>query len=106
MRALKCAKKTKGVGTMGGDAELEEATSRLLGAIERIEETVAGQLDSAKSVDELKAQVELLIAEREQLFASLETERRRADRLESASDEVSARLGNVIDSVRAIMHTN
>lgn len=90
---------------MSGRDALEEATSRLLAVLTEFEDAVKAQLKDGESIDSLQAQVQSLMAEREQLYESLEAERRRAERLEAASEEVWERLGGVIDRVKAITHT-
>lgn len=90
---------------MGTTNALEVAASRLMAALDEFEDKVSTSLNEGKTKQELEAEVRALIAEREQLFERLETERRRADRLEAANDEVSDRLGTVIESVRMLVQT-
>lgn len=85
---------------------LDESCARLLAMIDEMDEVLARRLKDAERIQELEDKVAALIDEREQLFGRVETERRRADRLESASEEVSERLGTVIDSVRTLIQTN
>jgi regulator of replication initiation timing len=91
---------------MGTTNALEVAASRLMSALDQFEDVMEQRLTEEKTIKDLEAQLRSLMAEREQLFVSLEKERRRADRLEAANDEVSDRLGTVIDSVRMIVQTN
>ncbi len=91
---------------MGTTNALEVAASRLMSALDQFEDVMELRLKEEKNINDLEAQLRSLMAEREQLFVSLEKERRRADRLEAANDEVSDRLGTVIDSVKMIVQTN
>lgn len=91
---------------MGTTNALEVAASRLMSALDQFEDVMEQRLTEEKTIKDLEAQLRSLMAEREQLFVSLEKERRRADRLEAANDEVSDRLGTVIDSVKMIVQTN
>ena len=82
---------------------LKEATSRLSKALRSFEDAVAHRLNKEQSAEDLEQHIQSLSAEQERLLASLKLARRRADRLESANDEVSNRLETVIDSIKTIV---
>lgn len=84
---------------------LEEATTRLLAAVEEFEEAMSRRLQDGQEVEALTYRLQSLSVEHDRLAESLAAERQRAERLAAANDEVSQRLGTVIDSVRAIIQS-
>lgn len=82
---------------------LEEATARLTEALQSFEVAVAQNLDKEKKIEDLEQHIRTLGAEHERLAASLTMARQRSERLETTNDEVSHRLGNVIDSIKTIV---
>ena len=82
---------------------LEEATTRLTEALQSFEAAVERNLDKEKKVKDLEQHIRQLSEEHERLAASLTMARQRAERLETTNDEVSHRLGNVIDSIKTIV---
>ena len=84
---------------------LQEATTRLTKALKTFEDAVAQRLAEEKRVEDLEQHIQSLNAEQERLTASLNVARQRAERLETANDEVSHRLENVIDSIKTIVKT-
>lgn len=91
---------------MSSSDALEEATTRLLAALEAFEESMARHLQNGRDMEALEFRLQVLTEEHERLKESLEAERRRGDRLASANTEVSERLDTVVDSVKSIMRTN
>ena len=86
-----------GEGMSKADA-LEEATSRLMAALEAFENTIAQRRHADLSAEALQEQIQ-------SLTDSLGTERQRSERLSSVNEEVSQRLDSVIDSIRAMLQT-
>ena len=84
---------------------LEEATTRLSQALQSFEDAVAQRLAKEQKIEELEQHIKSLSGEQERLLASLNVARQRAERMETANDEVSHRLENVIDSIRTIVKT-
>lgn len=84
---------------------LQEATTRLANALKTFEDAVAQRLEKEKKIEDLEQHIRSLNAEQERLAASLNVARQRAERLETANDEVSNRLGSVIDSIQTIVKT-
>ena len=84
---------------------LQEATTRLTKALKTFEDAVAQRLAEEKRVEDLEQHIQSLNVEQERLTASLSVARQRAERLETANDEVSHRLENVIDSIKTIVKT-
>ncbi len=81
---------------------LEEAITRLTAALQSFEDAVAQRLKKEQKVEDLQQRIHSLSSEHERLVASLVIVRQRADRLESANDEVSKRLKTAIESIRII----
>ncbi|MGI9382062.1 MAG: DUF4164 family protein [Methyloligellaceae bacterium] len=90
---------------MGNPDAIEEATSRLSTALQALEDSVMRQMRQGQTIDDLQEQIRSLTVEHERLVASLEAERRRADRLEAVNGEASNRLDTIIDSVKNILQT-
>jgi len=82
---------------------LDEATSRLTEALRSFEAAVERNLDKEQKAEGLEQHIRTLNAEQERLAASLNMARQRAERLETANDEVSHRLENVIDSIKTVV---
>lgn len=85
---------------------LEEATTRLLAALDRFEEALGRRLQNRPDNGDLQGRLQSLSEENERLAARLEAERHRADRCTAANTDVAQRLDTVIDSVKTIIHAN
>ncbi len=90
---------------MSSSNELEDETSRLSTALQALEDAIMRQMRQGQTIENLQEQIRSLAAEHERLVASLEAERRRADRLEMANGEATDRLDTIIDSVRTLLRT-
>lgn len=90
---------------MGSSDALEDATSRLTRALQDLEDAVIRNLRQEEAIEDLREQVRSMAVEHERLVASLEAERRRADRLEAVNGEASDRLDTMIDSMKVLLRT-
>ena len=88
---------------MGENARVEAALGRLDRAIEALSQSVDKRQTRELSVKALQDDLQRLTQERSELTGSLEKQKKRTEKLEGASEEVSRRLGAAMESVRAVL---
>nr|WP_319514122.1 DUF4164 family protein [uncultured Cohaesibacter sp.] len=88
---------------MSENARVEAALGRLDRAIETLSQSVDKRQTRELSVKALQDDLQRLTQERSELTGSLEKQKKRTEKLEGASDEVSRRLGAAMESVRAVL---
>ena len=82
---------------------LDEATGRLNAVIDAFVVGLARLEEEARMGVATRSELATLAGEHERLGADIDVERGRVRRLKSANDEVSERLGSVIDSIRSAL---
>lgn len=82
---------------------LQQAAARLHEAVEALETSLDQLLAASDPIEALSEQVRSLTSERDRLLAELETERKRARRLEAANDEVSDRLQSLMGTLKEMV---
>ena len=87
-------------------ASIETATRRLYAAIDALEAAVERRLEVERQEAALAAQLHALGADRSRLADALDNAESRADRLSSANEEVSRRLGSAMETIRAVLATH
>ncbi|WP_321447600.1 DUF4164 family protein [uncultured Cohaesibacter sp.] len=88
---------------MSENARVEAALGRLDRAIEALSQSVDKRQTRELSVKALQDDLQRLTQERSELTGSLEKQKKRTEKLEGASEEVSRRLGAAMESVRAVL---
>ncbi|SFO50445.1 protein of unknown function [Cohaesibacter marisflavi] len=88
---------------MSENARVEAALGRLDRAIETLSQSVDKRQTRELSVKALQDDLQRLTQERSELTGSLEKQKKRTEKLEGASEEVSRRLGAAMESVRAVL---
>ncbi len=88
---------------MDDSETVEQATGRLNAAIDAIEAGLASLADDAERGDQAQAEFAKLSEDHGRLSAEVDVERVRAERLKSANEDVSERLGSVIESIRSAL---
>ncbi|MCK0208104.1 DUF4164 domain-containing protein [Starkeya koreensis] len=88
----------------GGEAStLEGALRRFEGAVEALEAAIERRLEVERQEAALAQQLHVLGADRSRLADALDGAQARAERLESANDEVARRLGSAMETIRAVL---
>lgn len=88
---------------MAESLALDKALSRLDLALLGLEQAIERKQKKDLSVQALQDDLKRLTQERTDLTNSLEKVKARSERLESANDEVSRRLGAAMESVRSVL---
>jgi hypothetical protein len=85
------------------DESHEAATTRLDRALARLEASVRSLNGRVRAHARIEADTQKLIGERARLAAELDRQAARARRLEDSSAEVSRRLVNAMETIRAVI---
>ncbi|GIL01942.1 MAG: hypothetical protein BroJett030_18410 [Alphaproteobacteria bacterium] len=86
-----------------GEGSLAAALARLGRALDRLEEAVDGRLEREAQLADTEAEVQRIGADRTRLAESLDSAEARAMRLEAANREVSRRLVDAMEAIRAVL---
>ncbi len=81
----------------------EQAVRRLEAALESLEVAVEHRLAQSGGAEDLSGEVQMLTADRARLAETLDQAQARAARLENLNNDVSRRLGNAVETIRAIL---
>jgi chromosome segregation ATPase len=84
-------------------AQVEAAAARLEKAIGDLELAIDARLERENAINEAEAEVQRMGADRARLADSLDKAEARSKRLEGANREVSRRLVNAMESIRAVL---
>lgn len=82
---------------------MEKAADRLMRALERLEEAVEARLEHEAGLADAEAEVQRMGADRSRLAEALDGAEARAQRLEGANREVSRRLVDAMETIRAVL---
>lgn len=85
------------------DGTLAPALARLNKALDRLDEAVDARLEREASLSDTEAEVQRMGADRTRLAESLDSAEARAIRLETANREVSRRLVDAMEAIRAVL---
>lgn len=88
---------------MSGSNQVSEVVDRIHKAIERLENSVEMRLSREETLNEVEAEVQRMGADRTRLAESLDHAEARAQRLEHTNKEVSRRLVDAMESIRAVL---
>ena len=86
-----------------GEVSLAPALARLNKALDRLEEAVNSRLERESQLTDAEAEVQRMGADRTRLAESLDSAEARAVRLENANREVSRRLVDAMEAIRAVL---
>lgn len=87
-----------------GEADpLEQAIRRLLGAVGQLEAAVAQSLERAHTAQRQARELEIFAEDRARLAEDLDAANARAVSLANANREVSRRLDQTMESIRAVL---
>ncbi|QFR33305.1 DUF4164 domain-containing protein [Ancylobacter sp. TS-1] len=87
----------------GEPITLEVALRRFEGAVDALEAAIERRLEVERQEAALAQQLHVLGADRSRLADALDGAHARADRLETANDEVARRLGSAMETIRAVL---
>jgi chromosome segregation ATPase len=87
----------------GEESALEQASRRLQMAIDGLEAAVNHRLDDHSEREGLEAQIQAYGSDRSKLADELDRLRSRSANLEAANREVSRRLGQAVETIRAAL---
>ncbi|ADH90343.1 conserved hypothetical protein [Ancylobacter novellus DSM 506] len=87
----------------GEPTALESALRRFNGAVDALEAAIERRLEVERQEAALAQQLHVLGADRSRLADALDNAEARADRLESANEEVARRLGGAMETIRAVL---
>ena len=82
---------------------LTGAIARLNQALDRLEAAVDARIEREESLADTEAEVQRMGADRTRLAESLDNAEARASRLEAANREVSRRLVDAMEAIRAVL---
>ena len=85
---------------------IEQAVRRLEAALQGLEMAVQQRLSESKGAEGSAAEVELLAADRAQLAESLDQSQARAVKLENLNRDVSKRIGQAVETIRAVLQSD
>jgi alanine dehydrogenase len=85
---------------------IEQAVRRLEAALQGLEIAVQQRLSHGDGAEGLAAEVEMLAADRARLAESLDQSQARAAKLESVNREVSKRIGQAVEAIGAVLHSD
>ncbi|MCT4654584.1 MAG: DUF4164 domain-containing protein [Cohaesibacter sp.] len=88
---------------MAHEPAIQSALNRLDKALLSLEKAMDQRQRNDRSVQDLQDDLKKANEDRSDLSASLDKEKKRSHRLESANEEVSRRLGAAMESVRAVL---
>ena len=88
---------------MPPEATLKQVIDRLHRALAALEDPAELRLEKARDFEEVEEELQRLNADRGKLAQELDNSEARAERLESASREVSRRLVTAMETIRAIL---
>jgi len=88
---------------MPPEATLKQVIDRLQRALAALEDSAELRLEKARDFEEVEEELQRLNADRGKLAQELDNSEARAERLESASREVSRRLVTAMETIRAIL---
>ena len=84
-------------------ADLEDATRRLMGALDALESAVERRCEADRDEDELATRIQALGADRSRLADELDGSLVRSRKLERANREIAERLDAAIVTIRAVL---
>jgi septal ring factor EnvC (AmiA/AmiB activator) len=87
----------------GDESSLERARRRLNAAVDTLEAAINRRHEEQPKRDALEAQIQAFGSDRSKLAAELDHVRARSGDLEAANREVSRRLENAVDTIRAVL---
>ncbi|RTM01953.1 DUF4164 domain-containing protein [Ancylobacter rudongensis] len=82
---------------------LEAAMRRFDSAVDALEGAIERRLEVERQEAALAQQLHVLGADRSRLADALDGAQARADRLDTANDEVARRLGSAMETIRAVL---
>ncbi len=85
------------------ESSAKEALSRFSGALAALETSIDGYLDGNRAIQDAETEVQQVNADRGQLAEKLDKSEARSARLESINKEVSRRLVDAMESIRAVI---
>jgi len=86
-----------------GAGSLAAALARLNQALARLEEAVEARMERENDLSDTEAEVQRMGADRTRLAESLDSAEARAMRLEHTNREVSRRLVDAMEAIRAVL---
>ncbi|QIB33394.1 DUF4164 domain-containing protein [Ancylobacter pratisalsi] len=87
----------------GESMALDTALKRFDTAVEALEAAIQRRLEVERQEAALSQQVHVLSIDRSRLADALDGAQTRAEKIETASDEVSRRLGSAMETIRAVL---
>ncbi|MCS0497574.1 DUF4164 domain-containing protein [Ancylobacter mangrovi] len=87
----------------GESTALDAALKRFDAALGTLESAIERRLEVERQEAALSQQVHVLSIDRSRLADQLDDAQTRAERMESATDEVSRRLGSAMETIRAVL---
>jgi len=88
---------------MAAGSSINEALTRMENALLHLEHAVSARLEMQDNLDECEAEVQRMNADRARLAQELDHSEVKVERLEQANKDVSRRLVNVMETVRAVI---
>ena len=88
---------------MSEPTKVAPAMERLLSAIDALESSVGARIERETELLDAEAEVQRMGADRTRLAESLDSAEERALRLENTNREVSRRLVDAMESIRAVL---
>ncbi|HWT30701.1 MAG TPA: DUF4164 domain-containing protein [Propylenella sp.] len=85
---------------------IEQAVRRLEAALQGLEMAVQQRLSESNGAEGSAAEVELLAADRARLAESLDQSQARAVKLENLNRDVSRRIGQAVETIRAVLQSD
>ena len=85
---------------------IEQAVRRLEAALQGLEMAVQQRLSERGGTEGLAAEVDMLAADRARLAESLDQSQARAAKLESINRDVSKRIGQAVETIRAALQVD
>jgi Domain of unknown function (DUF4164) len=84
---------------------VEQAVRRFEAALQSLEIAIQQRLSQSEGAEGLSAEVEMLAADRAGLAESLDQSQARVVKLESLNREVSKRVGQAVETIRAVLQS-
>jgi len=85
------------------DGAVERALAKLSSALDRLEQATEARLERESSLADAETEIQRIGADRSRLAESLDAAEARAQRLEATNREVSRRLVDAMESIRAVL---
>lgn len=85
---------------------LEQAVRRLEAALQGLDIAVQQRLSQSEGSEGLTAEVDMLAADRARLAEDLDQSQARAAKLENLNRDVSKRIGQAVETIRAVLQSD